>query len=332
MTGTVKAKRKLKDISFDHDGAHLALVSKEINSGPANLQDFALVLKGMNGYSDEILEKASTVTVTLSIEEYLQRFFGLYYDDAEVLARVLGFTTEEMEEDADEESYTSWYEEYINSQVQSVQVMKSLKDAENKVDTLKSLSASDYLQFLQDQQTIEKALKEVEALRKESGSKGKASGSDAQQNSKVESKVEPSGSVKKQKGKTMTDKVEMIEKSVLDAKEVELQNIVKAKTELEELVKQFKQEKQEAIEKARKDTLGAFVKDAEDLSNLFKGANGLSDSDFQAFVKSVEKLVKLADSSDLFKAVGASGSVEDKDAGESIEKSLQKRIEAKNKK
>jgi hypothetical protein len=325
----VKATKRIKNLSFDHNGAHLALVSKEINSGPANLQDYALVLKGMNGFDEELIEKASKVTVTLPIEEYLRVFFGLWYEDAEILARAMGYTTEDMEEDESEESYS--YKDWIDSKVQSISIMKSLNESTDKVETLKGISAVEYLQFLQDQEKIEKAFEQVESLKKESSSN---KGLDAQQNSKVESKVGPSGSLKKQKGKTMTKQVneEMIEKSILDAKEAELQSIVKAKNELEELVKQFKQEKQEAIEKARKDTLGAFVKDAEDLGNLFKGANGLSDSDFQSFVKSIEKLVKLADSSDLFKSVGASGTVEDdtNDGVSDVKKAFAK-IKAKSK-
>ena len=97
MTEEVKKKRtpkrKLKDISFDHEGAHLALVSDQLNGGPANLQPNALFLKAIDSYSDEILEKASQVTVTMPIEEFLEKFFDVEQDDAEILARALGYTT-----------------------------------------------------------------------------------------------------------------------------------------------------------------------------------------------------------------------------------------------
>ena len=38
MTTKQKAKRALKDITFEHDGAHIALVSKE-QGGPAHGHD-----------------------------------------------------------------------------------------------------------------------------------------------------------------------------------------------------------------------------------------------------------------------------------------------------
>lgn len=359
MTEQVKKKRapkrKLTDISFDHEGAHLALVSKELNSGPANLQDFALVMKGLESFSPEIIEKASKVTVTLSIEEYLTRFFGLYWDDAEFLATAMGYTTEASERETFD--YAEDYRKYIDERVGSITIMKAMQDASGDTSIMANLSGEDYLALLQDQAKIEKAFDKIAELkkatkvevRKESDLKASASGSDTQQNASVEkatsvAKVEPSGSVSQvNKGNYMADKEvktvvadvekELVEKSVLvdlqkafEEKAVELQKAL-------DLVKQFEQEKKDAITKSRKEKLGAAVKNEEQAAALFKGANLLEDADFEAFVKAVADIQAVADQSDLFKSVGADGVVEQKPvAVDDINAALIARIEAKNKK
>lgn len=337
MTEEVKKKRtpkrKLKDLSFDHEGAHLALVSDQLNGGPANLQPNALFLKAIEGFSEEILEKASQVTVTLAIEEFLQKFFGMYYEDAEVLARAMGYETKRMERDeAESISDAAYdYEDYIEERVSSFSIMKAMQDASGDTSVMANLSGEDYLALLQDQAQIEKAFDKVAELkkatkvevRKESDLKASASGSDTQQNAGVEKKVEPSGSVSQvNKGNYMADKEvktvvadvekELVEKSVLvdlqkafEEKAVELQKAL-------DLVKQFEQEKKDAITKARKEKLGAAVKNEEQAAALFKGANLLEDADFEAFVKAVADIQAVADQSDLFKSVGADGVVEQK--------------------
>ena len=69
-----KAKRKLKEISFDGESAHIALVSKE-QGGPANGADYSLILKNTEGRSQEFIEKASKIQVTMDIVEFIERFF-----------------------------------------------------------------------------------------------------------------------------------------------------------------------------------------------------------------------------------------------------------------
>lgn len=328
-------KRKLKDISFDHDNAHIALVSDQLNGGPANLQPNALFLKAIEGFSDEILEKASQVTVTLPIEEFLEKFFDVEQDDAEILARALGYTTsmqdkiaagEEPElpeaEEGEDPEFTNLdeYEKYIQENLASYKIMKSIKD---NPSAIAELNGEQYLALLQDQQTIEKAF---EAIEKESDLKAGASGSDTQQNASVEkatakvAKVESLDSVQKEnKGNYMTQEVktvvadvekELVEKSVL----VEVQKAMQAQAEelnkALALVKQFEQEKKDAITKARKEKLDSAVKNQEQAAVLFKAANLLEDADFEAFVKAVADMQAVADNSDLFKSVGADGAVE----------------------
>lgn len=367
------AKRKLTDITFDHEGAHLALVSKDLNAGPANLQDYSLVLKAVEGFSDEILEKASQVTVTLPIEQFLEKFFDVEEDDAEVLARALGYTTEMQDnlasgetpglpeaEEGEEPEFTSVdeYEAYIQKRIASYSIMKSMHESDTSV--MANLSGEQYLQLLQDQEQLEKALTKVVEIKqaakvqvkkgsansttakKESDLKANASGSDTQQNSRVEKTVEPSGSVQKQKeGNYMTKEVktvvadvekELVEKSAL----VDVQKALDAKdeelTKALALVKQYEQEKKDAITKSRMDKLSAIVKNQEHAAALFKGANLLEDADFEAVLKAVADIQAIADQSDLFKAVGADGQVEQQaDEGISDVKKAFRKIQAKTK-
>lgn len=338
-TKTVRKKKVLKDLGFEHDAGHVALVGPDVG-GPANGADYTIALKSSN-YSQEIIEKASKVTVTLAIEEFLTRFFGLYYDDAEVLATALGFTTEAAEKE--QYDYAEDYRKYIDERVGSIAVMKALNEPNTFADTLANLSGEDYIRYLQDQEQLEKAFNQIEkSNKKESDNEVIASESDTQhgneevtKNSRVEKKVEPSGSDDKNKGKRMTQEVdkELIEKAAaMQAELVELQKAKAAaeaeKAEMEALVKSLQAEKQEAITKARTDKVKAAVKTDEDTAVFMKAASALADADFEALVKSLEKMQAVADQSDLFKSLGADGDAKQPDT-EGVEKSLQKRIEAK---
>ena len=175
-----KPKRILKDISFENDSAHLALVHRD-QGGPASGADYKLVVKSMDKYSEEFLERASQVSVTLEITEYLTRFYGLMQADAEILARSLGYTTagqekyaleqqEEMLEDQEPPEYPSWedepgdkkFERYVESKVASIDVMKQLYEAEDITEVLSNLPEDKYLQLLVDQSKIEKAFKKID--------------------------------------------------------------------------------------------------------------------------------------------------------------------------
>ena len=103
-----KVKRRLTDITFEHEEAHLALCSK--SQGAANNWNKALIMKA-NNFSPEMIQKAQKIQVTMEIPEFLQKFFGLWYDDSQVLARLMGYEPEEKEqEDFD---YDDWIEERV---------------------------------------------------------------------------------------------------------------------------------------------------------------------------------------------------------------------------
>lgn len=309
MTRPTKAKRKLSDISFEKEGAHVALVSKE-QGGPANAHDYALVLKAAN-FTDEHIQKASKIRVTMDITEFLQKFFGVYYTDSYILAQALGFDTS-----SDDEKETNSYEDYITSQVQSIEVLKSLHDAEDLKSVLASLDPDDYLAMLKDQETIEKALKKIDKQAKTKSDKVTpvVTQSDTSTNASVEKSVEPSGSDKPKKEETMSTQnsqviekeVEVIEKSQYTVLEKALEENRVALEKALEQVKAFEAEKKEAIAKAKTEKIQNIVKDEKKTAVLAKAALSLeSEDDFTAFVAAVQAMMTTVETSEMFVEKGA---------------------------
>ena len=311
-----KAKRKLKEISFDGESAHIALVSKE-QGGPANGADYSLILKNTEGRSQEFIEKASKIQVTMDIVEFIERFFSVWGSDALVLASLMGYEKEESEDDDD------WdYDEWIQEKVNSFQILKGLNEADNKVSALSKLTEQDYLSVLTDQAVIEKALTEL----------AKGSTPKADTSTKVENtKVEASASRKKNKEKNMTQATpEMVEKSALTAIEKAMQETQVELQKAKELVKQYEAEKKQAIVKSKTDAVTAVVKDEKQAAVIAKAALALeSDEDFTAFVEVVKALQAQVEASDAFKEIGASGSAEEKKQESSLTQAIKAKYAAK---
>lgn len=346
-----KVTRKIKKFDFSDENATVSLVGDSVG-GPAN-GTLTLVTKSKKNLSEDFIKKASQVTVTMDIVEYLQRFFGVWCDDAELLARSLGFTTPKMDEaaiDMQEEAIdsqeppekpNSWemssdeydkeLDKYLNYKIQSIQVMKSLFEADNIEKAILDLSEEDYLQVLQDQEIVEKAFVEIDkACGKGKGGKPvkKNSTANAEDNSTnnvdVENGEEKSSVVKnKNKENSMTEKVEVVEKAQYEAIQKQLED---QKVELEKalnLVKQFEAEKKEAIAKSRKEQLSkACGKHAE---VIFKAVGECEEETFVAVVKALAEMNELIEKSALFQEQGASVS----DGEVNQESNLAKVIKAK---
>lgn len=316
MTTVRKTKRKLTNIDFSSETSHIALVSPEVG-GPANGADYALVLKA-NKFSKEAIEKMQQVQVTMELPDFLRKFFSLYYEDAEVLARFMGYV---KPEETDESEPEDWYENYIQEKLDSFTVLKSLNESKNIADVLSVLDEKQYLTMLNDQVLIEKAL-----AKKESEEVAKAAESDTSTNACEVKGVSTSVITKKSKEKHMTKPVttevtvEMVEKSAL----VDLQKSLEDKSvELQKALDSiavFKQEKQEQITKSKTAQFTAVVKDEKLVAPIVKAALALeSDEDFTAFLGAitsmqvaVEKSKETLEKSALFQEQGASVSEEEK--------------------
>lgn len=312
QTNQRKAKRKLSNISFEKEGAHIALVSKT-NGGPANGHDYALVMKATN-FSEEFLEKAAKIRITMDIEDFLVKFYGMYYEDAEVLARALGFDT--PEEDMQEEDVPQSYEEYIQAKVEAIEVLKSLHDSDNIAEVLSKLSEEEYLAMLKSQQMLEKTFKKIEKATKESATA--VSVTDGEDTSIVgevnnqevspsveKEELEKSNMTKEVKTEKQEVTIEMVEKSALESIQKAFEEQKQALEKAMQTIAQFEADKKAAIEKARLAEMVSAVKDQAKADTLFKAVKDASDEDFQAVIKALSEMVATIEKSELFEEKGA---------------------------
>lgn len=282
-----KATQVIKDLDFSEDGCAVSIVGPSVGGAANNYK--VLTVKAASKISDEFIKKASTVKVTMEMTEYLSKFYGLWYEEAEVLARALGYTTAEMDYVAEHpENSDSWYEDYITEKVSSIEIMKSLYQAENVADILADLTGSEYLNLLQDQAMLEKAFVKIERLNKAKESKPK--GDDT---SKSEVKEGKSPVIKNKTKETNMDEIVELQKSLNEQKEM--------LTKALEQVKALESEKQEQVVKSKTAKITEIVKDATQAQVIAKAALALdNEKDFDEFVKAVEAIAKAVDKSDLF--------------------------------
>ena len=329
MTDKVKAKRKLTDITFEHEGAHLALVHKAQGGAASGYK--TLVMKSVDNRSPEFIEKASQVKVTLSLPDFLEKFFHVWGEDAELLATLFGY--EPSEDDSEEystQSFWSWYrekamehgavdswgdpitrptsqdrKEWVEDQLQGIEILKSATLSKGSADFINSLTEEQYLGLLKDQQFIEKSFKLQEVKKDLDGESG---GKPTKGVNPKQTKASKADTQEKE----MTQ--ETIEKAQYDAKEVELQkalaDIQKAKEEIE----LFKAKEKEAVEKAREAEVVAAVVDVDASAKLFKAVKDLDAEAFKDVVDVVKALTAKVDESEMFKEKGS------KESGEKVSK------------
>lgn len=320
MTDKVKAKRKLTDINFEKEGSHLALVHK-VQGGGANGRT-TLVMKATDKYSPEFIEKASQVKVTLSLPDFLEKFFHIWGDDAEILATLFGYTPSEDDSgEYEQESFWCWYREkaakegnldywgdpltratdedrkqWLSEQLQGIEILKSATLAKGSTDFISALTEEQYLNLLKDQEFIEKSFTKLEVKKDVNNGGGEPQQSKANTADTQENKMTQETIAKAQYDADVT------------AKEVELQkalaDIQKAKEEIE----LFKAKEKASIEKAREDEVKAALKEDEASAKLFKAVKELSDEAFKDVVDVVKSLSAKLDETDMFKEKGSPNS------------------------
>lgn len=311
-----KAKRKLKGFDFSKDGAALALVGPSVG-GPAN--GIPTLIAKANNFSPEFIQKMQTVQVTMELPEFLERFFGLYGSDGEVLARLMGYVKPEVEYDSDD-----WWENYIEEKLSAFTILKSLNESENLPEALSKLTENDYMDVLNDQVVIEKAMKELA----EGSSDPKVDTS----TKNVEKQVEASASkVNKNKGKQMTQATDMVEKSELiavqkaaEAKQVELEKAL-------ETIAKFEEARKQAVIKSKTEAIQAVVKDEKQAAVIVKAALALdNEEDFQALVEVFKAQNEMIEKSDAFRELGASADAAEQKPEESgLVKAIKAKYQAK---
>lgn len=147
MTVDKKELRKhteITDVDFSIEGSHLA-VCHEAQGYSANGYHEPLAMKAAFNTdkvnSLDLMKALEQVTITISFEEMLQRFFGMWSRDAAVLAKLLGFETEMEAELGDEKEPDEWELQYlagcledIEDQAEKFDIIK--KAANNNIDEL----------------------------------------------------------------------------------------------------------------------------------------------------------------------------------------------------
>ena len=145
----------LKDVSFDfekEDGyaPHLAYTTPA-SGGAATGLNKPLLLKAdtpaITPESLELMKAAKEIRIELSMEEFLRKFMGMYWDDANILAGILGYESyyNESKEVA---------KEAIESELDGFTLLKSLKTEAD----FYSLELESQLKVLKVQQDFETAL------------------------------------------------------------------------------------------------------------------------------------------------------------------------------
>lgn len=320
---TTRAKRKLTDISFEHEGAHVALVSKQ-QGGGANNHNYSLILKS-NKFSEATLQKMQQVKVTMELPDFLEKFFYLYGEDAEILASMMGYV-EPAETQADESMEAQEkMQEWIKSKMTAFEIVQQAKDAVDLSDVLSALDEKQYMSLLKDQLLLEKAFKKIDKLNKlnivskakESKPVVEATGADTSVASEVNGVSNPL--VKTNKAAEANKELKMTVESTVVEQEVEVvaksafveleKSLDAQKQELQkalESIAQFQEKEKQAIAKARKAEVLSAVKDAGKAEVLFKAVADASNEDFAAVVKALGDMQAQVEKSALFVEQGAS--------------------------
>lgn len=281
-----KATRVLKDLDFSKEGCAVALVGPSVG-GAANTYT-TLIAKSLN-FSEDFIKKMQAVQVTLELPDFLERFFGLYGSDAEVLARLMGYV-EDPKEDVQEDNY---WENYIQERLSAFKVLETLNESESVQKSLADLTEEEYLSVLNDQKYLEGIIEKAKIQKNATGVSGATKS--------------PKGRVSKKKEIPMTQEVEMVEKSQLAAVEKALAEQQTLLQKALETVAKFEAEKKEAITKARFDSVKQAVASEEIATILFKAVGLVEDEAvFVEVVKALGDMKALVEKSAMFQEVGAS--------------------------
>lgn len=275
-----KPTRRLSEIKFEHEGAHVALVGKH-QGGPAN-GITTLITKATNNITQEQIEKASTVTVTMQFPEFLRKFFGLYWDDAELLSAAMGYGRTEFD-DSDEK-------DWIDKRLESISIMKSVYRAENVESALAELTPDQKIAILKDQEILEKAFEAIpQSIQKE------------------ESTLETI--LKSAHIEALSDAV-AIEKAAGVAAVAEVQKALDAQAEIlkaaQEKVQAFEAAAVAQKQEVRKAALAAVLP-AEQVEGVLKALEAVADEAFQAVVAGYAVQKAAVDNSDLLSETGVNG-------------------------
>ncbi len=290
-------KKTIKDVTFDFEaddglGPHIAY-TVQANGGAASGKNVPLLLKSEDApATEDIFKQLEQVTVTLSFEEFLRKFFDMYYGEAELLAKVLGFKTEDeqwLEDCENDKPYVSW----VDEKVANITLLKSAYEDKEEL-------------------TVEKMI-EILPLRKHF---------ETNLNKTVETTPKPESDINVNKGNIVDPKDKKTETGTVEV--AELLKSAEAKELLKSLV-------DDAVTKATADANATIKKQAASIvalqekedARIMKGFETLTKS-FTALEEDVQKSLQEV----LFKNVTTEGMDVVVDALKTMQESVEKAKEA----
>jgi hypothetical protein len=231
------------------------------------------------------------VKVVLPFEDFLEKFFNIYSYDAEVLTAILGFKdeedmTEQDKSDMSWEDYKAECEKEKQDFINSVEILKSVKDGE---ETIQDLNVASLLSIRSTQGKFEAYLE-----------KSKTIGNPVKQSKKETPVDKDEVALEVQKAKkdelntvqTQLAELQKAKEASDSALALALADVQKAKDEVEVL----KAEKVANVQKARLGQLEA-VKPKEEAAELFKSLSSLDDVSFATVIKSFKRDMVLEEES-----------------------------------
>jgi hypothetical protein len=163
MSETIKqkAKRVLKKFDFSKEDHCVSLVGPSLGNAANGFQ--TLVIKATAPEETIEVKKAlEQITLKLSMEEFLRKFFDMWSDDAEVLTKLLGFETEheayvkankERKDSEDNYDWEAEHTKWLESRLSQFTIMKSMNEG-----TATNIAKSAFNDIVALQQSIEPAL------------------------------------------------------------------------------------------------------------------------------------------------------------------------------
>lgn len=222
--------KEITCVSFEHEGAHLAICHKS-QGFSANGKPDALLLKGDAEPTEEAKQLAeiikageAEVRIETDMVTFLRKWYGMWYDDAETLAMILGYNKEEVEEEQQE------YKDYLAGKVEGITLLKA-------GDSIPLKAKASEIQALQD------FIKSNEALLKSSFSEG-----DSEVKKDGASHIPPQNINKQNGDNQVSTEVMTIEKA--NEMLARMEALEKANIEKDAKLAAFEKANQERIEKA----------------------------------------------------------------------------------
>lgn len=138
-------KHRIHKFDFEKQGSHVALVGPVVG-GPAN-QVTTLITKATADISDVDIQKAE-VRLDISFRDFLVKFMGMWYGEAEQLCVLLGY----------EEGLNEWDMEWAEERIEGISLLKSAGDSQDISEYINSLEEKDFLKMLSAKDFIQKGL------------------------------------------------------------------------------------------------------------------------------------------------------------------------------